>query len=116
MKTEPTHGQRTRRWRLGLLAEFHRLLPGADYDYKDVAERLAGKRIERYAVLSEDETYAFVEFVETLPEGERSLTESTGQPTGGNPIGILDLDTWVLYPPVIKVEVDRKGGREYHAI
>lgn len=111
----PAIAERAQRHRaLSQLREMLNLHPNPDYDHEDITERLDGDRhIERFVAISEDETYSFVELFETLPEGEKSLTERTGESTGGNPVGILDLDTGKLFRPLIRVVVDRKSPADW---
>lgn len=96
--------QTQRRKRLAILADFYAWEDGPDYNYEYVTARLEeGIYVERFIAISEDESYSFPHFADDLGDAEKLLEEQVGQSTGGNPVGVLDLGTWQMHPPVISL-------------
>lgn len=80
--------------------------PNADYGYEEVAERLAGRMpLERFVAVREDESYAFLDFADSLEQVSRLLADAVGEPSGNRPVAAIDLDTGASYRPEVTVRL-----------
>lgn len=104
--TQTTGTQPRRIENLKHFMESRNIQPNADYEYEDLMEIVDnGAYCARYAAITYDETYTFVNLFDTVEEACQHCANSLGDWTGGMVEGIIDLEESVKYRVNTKIEV-----------